>query len=440
MKFHALLRLLSAVAVGASALVAALPDAQAQWPRNDGFFIFRDPFRPQYRPPPPAYPRESLPRREPVAPPEPAGPVVYGSSDAADRFRETQAEQYVLVLGDTLADQLAQGLVDGIATERPEVAIVKKTRSSSGLVRADFYDWPAQVPGLMENEKINAIVVILGTNDRQVLRDETGAHEFRSDRWRELYAARVDAMINAVKAKGVPVIVVGQPSMQNPRLHADMPYINEILRERTQAAGVLFADVWDGFVNEAEEFITMGPALDGQTRRLRVSDGVHFTREGARKIAHYVERDLIRLFDRRGPQPLIPLDSPDAAPSTPAERPIAGPVLPLNQPAGPVGQLAGGGARKPGDGIANRVLVEGMPVEPVVGRADDFRWQPPAAAAAEPEGKAAAPASAAAPAPAAAPAGVIEVQPKANAPLPTIITPQTGGQKIIAIPEVNRPR
>src|SRR5690606_39001258 len=226
--------------------------------------------------------------------------------------------------------------------ERPEIAIVKKTRGSSGLVRADFYDWPAQTPVLLENEKLHAIVIMLGTNDRQALRDEKGSYEIRSDRWRELYAERVDAMIDAAKAKGVPVIVVGQPAMVLPRLHADMPYINEILRERAAAKGVLFVDVWDGFVNENDEFITMGPALDGQIRRLRIADGVHFTRAGARKLAHYVERDLVKLFSGApGGMPLIPQTEPEA--TAPAGRPVAGPVVPLTQPAGPVGGLAGGG-------------------------------------------------------------------------------------------------
>jgi hypothetical protein len=437
--------LLLAAAIAACVLPATLVPAQAQWPGDRSIFFF-DPFRPRYGPPPPPYyPRESLPQ---VTEPAPApGGTIYGSSELADRYRTTQAEYYVLVLGDSLGDQLAQGLADAFVEERPEIAIIKKTRGSSGLVRADFYDWPAQVPALLENEKVNAIVVMLGTNDRQPLRDQAGQYEFRSDRWRELYAQRVDAMITAVKAKGVPVIVVGQPSMGNQRLHADLPYINEILRERAQALGVLYVDIWDGFVNEADAFITMGPALDGQIRRLRMADGVHFTRVGARKLAHYVERDLIKMFESRGGQPIIPQETPEPVP---AGRPVAGPVLPLTQPAGPVGQLAGGGAPlgNTSDALARRVLVEGIPVEPVAGRADDFRW-PRAAVLAGPDGgesKAAAASTASGPAePKAASAGSGGVPAegaaqKTAAPLPNVITPSPSGQRIISVPEANRGR
>jgi hypothetical protein len=428
-----------------ASLVAAFLAAGATQPAlaqfDGGFFFLRDPFRPQMRrpPPPPMYPREQLPRVQ-AQPAEPEGGTIYGSAEVADKHRATQAEYYVVVLGDSLADQLAQGLADAYFEERPEIAIIKKTRGSSGLVRSDFYDWPAQIPGLLENEKAHAIVVMLGTNDRQALRDEKGAYEIRSDRWRELYAARVDAMIDAAKAKGVPVIVVGQPAMMLPRLHADMPYINEILRERATAKSVLYVDVWDGFVNESDQFITMGPALDGQIRRLRIADGVHFTRAGARKLAHYVERDLVKLFSGPGGVPLIPQqDQPEQ--TAPAGRPVAGPIVPLTQPAGPVGGLAGGGQpSRGGSGIASRVLVEGAPAEPVAGRADDFRW-PRSEVKVTPYEP---PAGARTPAPqqeqqAAKPAPVQQPDP-AKGQLPRVITPSRDGPKIITVPEAQSGR
>jgi uncharacterized protein len=427
----------AAVAVGLLAGWAEQADAQ-----HDVYDFLRNPFGPVYRAPPPALPRVQLPRRQ-AAPAEPTGGTIYGSSDAADRHRSTQAELYVVVMGDSLADQLAQGLADALFEERPEIAIVKKTRGSSGLVRADFYDWPAEAPGQLENEKVNAIVIMLGANDRQTLRDEDGSYEIRSDRWRELYAARIDAMIDAVALKGVPVIVVGQPSMAHSRLHADMSYINEVLRERALAKGALYVDVWDGFVNENDQFITMGPALDGQTRRLRIADGVHFSRAGARKLAHYVERDLVRLFDQRGGVPVIPLDGPE---STPAGRPIAGPVLPLTQPAGPVGVLAGGEAQPAGieDELAKRVLVEGLPAEPVAGRADDFRWPRSEIRIAVPESETQTVAAPAEPAESqaeeTAAASGSEGPQRSSAPLPTVITPSKNGQQIITVPESMRGR
>jgi hypothetical protein len=125
---------------------------------------------------------------------------------------------------------------------------------------------------------------------------------------------------------------------------------------------------------------------------------VHFTRVGARKAAHYVERDLSRLFDQRGATPVAPEVVPET-PVAPAVRPVAGPVLSLTQPAGTGGALAGGqqAQQRPLpaaiDAKAARILVEGQPQEPVAGRADDFRWQRPQSAVPPATGQAAAPAA-----------------------------------------------
>ncbi|MDO8534512.1 MAG: SGNH family hydrolase, partial [Xanthobacteraceae bacterium] len=329
-------RFLLAAAVLAGALSVATEIAQAQGLRDDRYFMLRDPFRrnvPFFNFP---FGRDSHPRPSYVEPPsdQPVG-TVFGSSADADKERLSPATEYVLVFGDTLADQLAQGLADAFVADRPEVVIVKKTKASTGFVRADVYDWPARIPSLLATEKVTAIALMLGANDRQQLRDETGAHEPRSERWRELYGKRVEDTLNRLKEKGVPVFIVGLPAMRSPRLSTDMEYFNDILRERAEKTGAYFVDVWDGFINEKGEYITMGPALDGQIRRLRISDGVHFSKAGGRKLAHYVERDLVRLFDLRGGRPpLLPQQGPEIAPSG---RPVAGPVLPLTQPAGPVG-------------------------------------------------------------------------------------------------------
>jgi hypothetical protein len=43
----------------------------------------------------------------------------------------------------------------------------------------------------------------------------------------------------------------------------------------------------------------LGPDFEGQIRRLRSYDGVYFTKAGARKLAHYVERKINRLLEIR---------------------------------------------------------------------------------------------------------------------------------------------
>jgi hypothetical protein len=212
-------------------------------------------------------------------------------------------------------------------------------------------------------------------------------------------------------------------------------YLNYIFRGRAEKAGVAYVDVWDGFVDEDDDYTPQGPDFEGQTRRLRASDGVHFTKAGARKLAHYVEREIRRAMVARTTPVALPVPQesqqqrPGSRTGTPATRPAAGPVVPLGtaSEADSSGGLLGGGPSRPpaSDPLATRVLVKGEPVSAPRGRADDFAWPrqsglpapaPAIGAAGEP-----APAS---PPPAAA-ATEPAAQPTTAAPPPTAAAPPT---------------
>ncbi|HEX2652174.1 MAG TPA: DUF459 domain-containing protein, partial [Xanthobacteraceae bacterium] len=122
------------------------------------------------------------------------------------------------------------------------------------------------------------------------------------------------------------------------------------------------------------EFTMRGPDVNGQTRVLRTADGVHFTKAGARKLAHYIERDFTPVIrDQRTPAAIPAGPSDKITPKE--ERPIAGPVVPLTGKLQPASDLAGRSVdNRQADTIANRVLLDGEPLLPPKGRADDFTW------------------------------------------------------------------
>src|SRR5262249_58185163 len=98
---------------------------------------------------------------------------------------------------------------------------------------------------------------------------------------------------------------------------AELAYLNELYRSEAEKAGIAYVDIWDGFVDEDGRFSPQGPDYLGQTRRLRTSDGVYFTKFGARKLAHYVEREIERgLSSQRVPVALpVPVGSSPQAPN-----------------------------------------------------------------------------------------------------------------------------
>ena len=183
-----------------------------------------------------------------------------------------------------------------------------------------------------------------------------------------------------LKSKGVPVLWVGLPAVRGAKATADMLFLDSLYRDAAGKAGITYVDVWDGFVDEAGRFLQQGPDFEGQIRQLRSYDGVYFTKPGARKLAHYVEREITRLLAARSAPIALPTEpaTPDAnaQPGQPAPRPLAGPILPLVASSVGTDQLLGGPGSRPAavDALAARTLVKGEPLAPPAGRADDFAW------------------------------------------------------------------
>jgi hypothetical protein len=211
-------------------------------------------------------------------------------------------------------------------------------------------------------------------------RAANGVVEFHDDRWVELYNKKIDETITVLKSKGVPIIWVGLPAVRGAKATADTLFLDSLYREASAKAGITYVDVWDGFVDEAGRFLQQGPDFEGQIRRLRSYDGVYFTKAGARKLAHYVEREITRLLASRSAPIALPSEpaTPDASaqPGQPAPRPLAGPILPLVASSVGTDQLLGGPGSRPAavDALVARTLVKGEPLTAPAGRADDFAW------------------------------------------------------------------
>lgn len=310
-------------------------------------------------------------------PPEPEG-VVYGSADEASQGKKQPPEKFVLVLGDSLGAQLAQGLADAYVTDRVNPAVIGRTDEDLGLLspqQAGGPDVLTRLPDAVSAARPGATLLVLGSNDLRPIRDGDQMVEPLTDRWNELYGRRLDEVFAAARQKAGNVIVVGLAPVSNAETSAQFERLNDLLKTHAARAGLTFAVVWDGFVDDEGKFAPFGAAVDGQRRRLRTNDGVRFTKAGARKLAFFTQKDITRLLSEAKP------DAPAA--TGPGVRPVlsltdgprgasalaggATPVIPASAPAGP-----------PLAGEAARVLREGGALPPVPGRADDYSWPPKA--------------------------------------------------------------
>jgi uncharacterized protein len=427
---------------------------QPQQPR--GMFDWFTP-QPQYQQPSEDQQRREREREREPAPVDYSKAPAPKKSDAKTEAAITTP---IMVLGDSMADWLAYGLelayadspeIGILRRHRTNSGLIRNEARNDP--RGEYPDWPQAARDLIAAQKPKYVLMMIGINDRRSLRETASAApapagrngktqpraegpaaleldkaapegpekpadkpaeaaagaapdtpssggnrtlEFRTDAWSEAYIRRIDDTVAALKTSNVPVFWVGLPPLRGQKSAADISFLNDLYRSRADKAGIIYIDVWDGFVDEDGRYAQSGPDLEGQTRRLRTGDGVHFTQAGARKLAHYVEREIQRWMTAQAtpaalPEPeqpnataatVGPATAHPAAPATAVTpdgaraRPLAGPTVPLiADRSGEADNLLGGNARGPGpDPMVNKVLSKGEAVRAPAGRADDFAW------------------------------------------------------------------
>lgn len=386
---------LHATRVDLSSPLGAAPDSarlQLAQSRGVGLFDFlfgsRRPsggrvLRPPGRVPQGRAPARRAPSREPSAPVAGA-PAAGGAASTAARapnVAKADNAQRIVVIGDAFAFGLASELSQAYAAT-PNVVVVDRSKPGSGIVRDDFYDWTAAVEELAANEKMDAVVIMMGSNDRQNFR--TGAQStaaVRSDEWVAIYERRLKAIIRSFASRNIPVYWVGLPIMARAAYGQDMAFFNELFRRETVRVGGTFIDTWTRFADAEGKYNATGPDVNGQIRQLRHSNGIHLNRTGYQKLAFFVEREL-----RLGAS-----DGAIASYGKPQRQRVIGVEISLTeQEAGGGGQRLAGGPGAADEGIdiaseeaeesaAYKLLTLGQTPPPRGGRADAFPWPKDAA-------------------------------------------------------------
>ena len=287
----------------------------------------------------------------------------------------------ILIIGDFIAGGLAWGLERALADE-PRLMVIDKSNANSGLVRVDYYDWNGELLNILNALQPDLIVLVLGANDRQVMRAGDERLAIRSQAWASAYTKRIASVVRTLKVYGRQFLWVGTPPMRASSASSDMAYLNGLFRPIVQGGDGHFVDIWNGFTDEDGRFVTSGPDVEGQVRQLRTGDGINFTRAGRMKLAFYVEREIRRQtgFGSGGIDLLATVTQGNQIEIGPdGTMHLVGPIISLNDPLpGSSRNLAGGEVASTPDAesLQFKVIVRGEALPEVAGRIDDFSWPP----------------------------------------------------------------
>jgi uncharacterized protein len=211
----------------------------------------------------------------------------------------------VWVGGDSLGGELGWGLgpmLDKIGGFKPTLFY----KESSGICITSFYDWRDKMESVMRNDKPDAVVVMIGTNDIQPIEQDGKWIEHNDPDWMRIYQKRVtDMMKTAIKGGARRVYWVGMPIMQKSSSNSYMKSVNKAVQKAAVTVpGAQYVDSWELFADEDGKFI----------KSLRLADGFHFSPEGQTLISKTVLKAIKKDWLPNG----VPTPEPKASPSASA--------------------------------------------------------------------------------------------------------------------------
>ncbi|WP_373502341.1 DUF459 domain-containing protein [Aestuariivirga sp.] len=200
---------------------------------------------------------------------------------------EQEGLTHVLVLGDAIGGGLGAGLLRLLeANDGYEVTL--RFNEESGLARPEVYDWPATLPKILASGSYDVIVVMLGTNDRQMVRTGNERHAFNSPSWIAAYNAQMDKLLDELAASGAKVYWVELPPMQDPEYDVAMQVIAALQRARVEARGMTYLGIRRDLSAADGSYTDTGPDETGEVKRLRGKDGISFFKAGNNRMGQLV--------------------------------------------------------------------------------------------------------------------------------------------------------
>ncbi|MFA7052993.1 MAG: DUF459 domain-containing protein [Kiritimatiellia bacterium] len=199
----------------------------------------------------------------------------------------------VLMIGDSMMRLL------GIAMEKELNAAgvaPAATFSSlaSGLARMDAFDWFAKVDELMKQHKPATVVVSLGANDRQSLKDATGrVVPFGQPDWEREYGLRVGRIMDELIKGGVTRVVwLLLPDMKEPAQQEYAQSVNALFKREaateTRKDKVVLFDMAPLLTRRPGTFSLYVMAPNGAALTVRDPDGIHLTNVGSKRVAQSI--------------------------------------------------------------------------------------------------------------------------------------------------------
>ena len=103
-----------------------------------------------------------------------------------------------------------------------------------------------------------------------------------------------------IQDKGAEVVMVGMPIVKNPTFRRRIAKANDVVKSATESTNTHFLSIWNLSATRNGHY-REEIRVRGQTRPFRQSDGVHFSRSGAKHVAKGIFNELQSIYNWKPP-------------------------------------------------------------------------------------------------------------------------------------------
>lgn len=205
----------------------------------------------------------------------------------------------IFFFGDSQVFSLGSGLTRLVGKGGP-VKVDYLAVHSSGFIRSDYFDWPSKLLDTFKDRHYASCAVMMGMNDYQSFRDETGTIlKKHTPSWENAYRERCRSIIDLALSEVVHVYWIGMPRVKNRVYDESLRYIDSVqasVAEEYSPNLVTRISLSDSIPGSGKEYSQTIVLDGGQMIRVMSDDGSHFTVEGGQLAMRGLFDNLVQDF------------------------------------------------------------------------------------------------------------------------------------------------
>ena len=165
--------------------------------------------------------------------------------------------------------------------------IEQDSRHSTGLSRPDYFNWPAHLVEVLSASYPDLVVLFMGSNDWQNIRDDKEILTRGSSEWAAEWSSRLTFTLDVLAAPYRHVVWVGLPPTRPSSTHEGFAFMNQLARDViSKREGVTMLDIWEMFGGDSpyQASVALPDDPDAGVVKVRQADGIHLNITGARWV------------------------------------------------------------------------------------------------------------------------------------------------------------